>query len=130
MKAIDTNVIARAILGDDAVQSPIAVSTLREPVWISMTVWLELGWVLGTRLGLDRSIVADAIATVLAMESVNTPDRAGLDWAIDRFRAGADWADMIHLLSARGFAGSFVTFDRAITPRAGDAPPLPIQTLA
>jgi hypothetical protein len=37
---------------------------------------------------------------------------------------------MIHLLSARGFAGSFATFDRAIARRAGDMPPLAIETLA
>lgn len=130
MKAIDTNIIARIVLGDDEAQAQQAALILRDPVWISMTVWLELGWVLGRRLGLDREVVADAMATILLIETVHTPDPEGLSWAIERYRAGGDWADMLHLVVARGVADRFVTFDRAILKCAGSGSPVPIETLA
>jgi predicted nucleic-acid-binding protein len=128
VRAVDTNVLARLVLADDHAQCDMAAALLDTPAWITATVWLELGWVLGKRL--DRPRACDALAGVLAMESVHTFDSDGLTWAIDRYRAGADWADVIHLISARGIADSFTTFDRDIGRRVGDTPPLPIETLA
>jgi predicted nucleic-acid-binding protein len=128
VKAVDTNVLARLILQDDPHQTSLAEAILRNPVWVSHTVWVELGWVLAKQLRLDRAIVADALLTVLTIETVHVADREGLLWAIERYRAGADWADAVHLVAARGVADRFVTFDKAI---AGiDLPPLPIETLA
>lgn len=129
MKAVDTNILARLILQDDARQAALAATVMREPVWVSVSVWLELGWVLGKRLKLERAIVADALSTLLTMVSVHVSDRDGIAWAIDRFRDGADWADMIHLIANRDISECFVTFDRSIERIACD-PPLPIETLA
>ena len=130
MKAVDTNVLARLILQDDEQQMMIARRIVGEPVWVSSTVWIELGWVLDRRLGLDRTIVADALQALLMIETIRTADRAGLDWAIERFRAGADWADMVHLVAARGAADSFATFDRGVGSRAGPDSPVVVETLA
>ncbi|WP_066664821.1 MULTISPECIES: type II toxin-antitoxin system VapC family toxin [unclassified Sphingomonas] len=129
MKSVDTNVLARFILGDHPEQGQRAVEILREPVWISFSVWLELGWVLSKRLGLDRAIVADMLGTILTIDTVHAPDSAGLSWAIERYRAGADWSDMIHLICADGIADHFVTFDRALAARAGTNAPLRIETV-
>lgn len=130
MKAVDTNIIARFVLGDDPAQARMAATILGDPVWISLSVWLELGWVLGKRLGIERGIAADMLATILSINTVHTPDPVGLSWAIERYRTGADWGDMVHLLAAGGIAERFVTFDRAIVTQAGVSPPLPIETLA
>ena len=46
MIALDTNVLARWILRDDAEQAEIAESVLSGPCWVGATVFLELGWVL------------------------------------------------------------------------------------
>ena len=127
MRAVDTNVLARLVLADHAAQCDAAAALLETPAWITSTVWLELGWVLGKRL--DRPDVCDALAGILAMETIHTFDSDGLTWAIDRYRAGADWADVIHLISARGIAASFTTFDRDIAKCVGDTPPLTIETL-
>ena len=128
MRAVDTNILARLILQDEPHQARLAEAIVREPVWVSHTVWIELGWVLGKRLRLDHAIVADAMATLLMLETVHVADREGLAWAIERYRAGADWADAVHLVAARGVADRFVTFDRGIARI--DTPPLPIETLA
>lgn len=129
MRAVDTNILARLILADDDPQYRIATTILEGPVWVTATVWLELGWVLGKRLQLDRAVVGDALQTVLMTQTVHTFDHDGMHWAIDRYRAGADWADVVHLVMARGIADSFATFDRGIARFSGDAPPLPIETL-
>lgn len=130
MNAIDTNVLARFILHDDDAQAERAADVLLAPVWVSLTVWLELGWVLGKQLKLQRDIISDALETLLALDTVHTVERSGLLWAVDRFRAGADWADMIHLVAARGSADKFSTFDGQLARRAGAATPVPVETLA
>ncbi|MEH3101765.1 type II toxin-antitoxin system VapC family toxin [Sphingomonas adhaesiva] len=129
MKAVDTNILARIILQDDARQTAIAADILRHPVWISLSVWTELGWLLFKRLKLQRDVVAEALSTLLMMETVRVADAAGLSWAIERFRSGADWADMVHLIAARGAADTFVTFDAGVAPAASGAP-VSVETLA
>lgn len=128
MRAVDTNILARFILADDKRQSAMASDILSAPVWVGLTVWLELGWVLSKRAALSRAMVADAIETLLQLGTIHTADRDGLAWAVTRYRAGADWADMIHLVSARSAADGFVTFDRAIATYAAQSP-LPVETL-
>lgn len=54
MKSVDTNVLVRFILGDDPEQSAQAEAIVKEGVFVPITVLLELGWVLGSRYGLDR----------------------------------------------------------------------------
>jgi predicted nucleic-acid-binding protein len=130
VKAVDTNVLARLILHDDPHQARLAEDMLREPVWISHTVWVELGWVLGKQLRLDRAVVAGSLLAILMLESVHVADRDGLLWAIERYEAGADWADVVHLVASRGVADRFVTFDRGIASSAGANSPLPLETLA
>ena len=130
MRAIDTNVAARFLLNDDEHQTARATAILREPVWIAMTVWLELGWVLSTRIGLDRGMVADALDALLQFDTVHTDDRDGLGWAIARYRAGADWADMVHLVASRAVADAFATFDQRVAADAGRQTPLPVETIA
>ena len=129
MKAVDTNILARLILQDDEEQAATAAAVLGDPVWIAARVWVELGWVLGKRLRIDRNIVCDAMQTLLAMETVHVADREGIAWAIERHRAGVDWADALHLVMAPSVADTFVTFDRDIARRAPDAP-VAIETLA
>ena len=130
MRAVDTNILARFILQDDARQARQAEAILREPVWIAGTVLLELGWVLSRRLGMDRAVVADALSTVLGLDTTHMAYRAMLLWAVERFRAGADWADVVHLVNSRDAADVFVTFDRDLARAAGAQAPIRVDTLA
>ena len=129
MNAVDTNILARYILRDDKAQAERAMNILGAPVWVTLTVWLELGWVLGKQLKLKRDVISDALETLLTLDTIHTADRAGLLWSVDRFRAGADWADMIHLIASRGSAEVFLTFDAQLKRQAGAAAPVRLETI-
>ena len=42
LKSVDTNILARYLLGDDPVQTPIADAILKQEAFVSITVLLEL----------------------------------------------------------------------------------------
>lgn len=130
MRAVDTNVLARLILQDDEGQVRVAEAVVRQPFWITQTVWLELGWLLYKRLKLDRSVVCDALQAIASIETAYTSDASGISWAISQFRRGADWADVVHLTAAGDKADRFSTFDAGIARQIGEASPIPIETLA
>ena len=129
MRAIDTNVALRLIVRDDTEQAEIARTIFQAPVLLSLTVLQEIGWVLMSRYSFARAAAAEALIILLDMESVTVPNEDDVRWAIGRFAAGADFADMIHIVAARP-AERFATFDRALASHAGAEAPLPIETLA
>ena len=84
MKAVDTNVLARYLLNDDPVQSPIATSIMAEPNYVSDTVLVEAAWLLSSRYGFDRAVLAGALADLLeataaasAREAAGAPEADG-----------------------------------------------------
>lgn len=114
VKSVDTNVLARLILADDAVQTPIAEEIVRKGVQVSLTVLLELGWLLGSRAGKSRAEVNLALLKLLENEAIHIEDAAEVHAALELYRRGADLADVIHLVAARG-SEAFVTFDKGVT---------------
>lgn len=129
VRAVDTNILARWLLGDDPEQSALAVQVLREPAYVSLTVLIELGWVLERALKIPRPVAASMLQKVVALENMQVEKRAEVLWAIGRFLQGADWADMMHIVAASGSSPIFTTFDRAIARHAGSDSPVPIETL-
>lgn len=129
LQALDTSVLARFLLGDDSRQFKIAVGLVSEPFWVPQTVLLELGWVLFKALGLPRETVAAMIEQLVRLETGQIENAVGIEWALSRFRDGADWADMIHLAASEGQAVGFATFDQKLARYAGDNPPVLVQTL-
>lgn len=129
VRAVDTNVLARWLLGDDPAQSALAIQILREPAYVSLTVLTELGWVLEKSLKIPRPIVAGMLHKVVEVENVQVEQCNSVLWAIDRFLQGADWADMMHIVAATGAAPVFATFDKAIARKAGSESPVPVETL-
>lgn len=49
--------------------------------------------------------------------------------ALDRYAAGADWADMLHLIDSAG-REAFLTFDRRAGTHAGSETTVPIEIVA
>ena len=129
MRAVDTNVLARWVLGDDDEQAHMAKRVMSEPVWIPLTVLLELGWMLDKPLGLPRATVAAMLRQVVDLETSVVERRPHMIWAIERYQAGGDWADMVHLVAISGHADSFATFDRTLARKAGNDSPVDIETL-
>lgn len=130
MIAVDTNIVLRLVLDDDEAQVQAARALMaRAPIFVSLGVLLETGWVLQSRYRMPRLEVADALALVVSLDRIVVARRTLALWAIDRYRDGADLADMVHLASAAK-VGAFATFDRRIVKDAGPDAPVVIETLA
>jgi predicted nucleic-acid-binding protein len=119
--AVDTNVVVRLLTGDDPDQAARAKALFAaETIWLPKTVMLESEWVLRRLYGLSRAQVAEALTVLAALPNVRCEDEAaivdGLRWAM----AGLDFADALHLASARS-AQAFTTFDTALVRRARSA---------
>ena len=128
MMAVDTNVIVRLVVADDPHQWTLAKQCVAEGVFVPHGVFMEAEWVLRTSYRLPTAWVADALMDLVNLDCVQCDDPDLLRWAIGRYREGADLADMLHLVAARGHAG-LATFDRALPRQAGDDAPTPIEVL-
>lgn len=112
---------------DDPVQAERARALAKEDFRISATVLVETDWVLRSFYGWSRTQRAEAFKILLDFpNAVDIPKYAG--WAVERMKAGADFADMMHVAVAAG-ASSFATFDRKLERRAGPDSPVVVETL-
>jgi predicted nucleic-acid-binding protein len=126
LRAVDTNILARYIMDDDAVQSMLANELLAEPCFVSDTVLVELAWLLLSRYGIKRAMLVVIVRDLLSLPLLEVSDASLILWAVDRFADGADFADMIHLIASRS-ADSFVSFDRSLSKDAGAESPILIE---
>jgi|JI8StandDraft_2_1071088.scaffolds.fasta_scaffold51935_3 predicted nucleic-acid-binding protein len=126
-RSLDTNVIARAVLNDDPVQSPIARRLLAEPAIVLPGVLMEAYWLLSLPHRLSRPGAIAALSSLLDLPTLTVPDREAVLFALERAAAGADFADMLHLALSGG-ADMFSTFDQGIAAHAEGAP-VPVETL-
>lgn len=120
MIGLDTNVLARYIVRDDAQQARAATHliegqcTAQSPGYVGVLVLAELVWVLTAAYRCEKSIVASVIRQILATTELLVEDR-DLAWAALRdFEAhGVDFADCLiaRRNQARGCARTY-TFDR------------------
>jgi predicted nucleic-acid-binding protein len=128
--ALDTNVLARFILEDSAHEWRVAVELIESnSCSVSWSVLMELCWVLERSVRLPRDQVANGLAMIGEIEGIMVPDEQAFAWAIDRYAKGADFADMIHLVSAIAGSSAFACFDRKLSRQAGAEAPLEIRTL-
>ena len=135
MKALDTNVLARFFIDDpdDAEalrQRPGAVAALSGPSLVTVTVLLELEWVMRGFYELPRTEVARVMRALTGIRHIVIEDRAAVLAAIDAFDAGLDFADALHVARSQQ-AAAFATFDRRLARRAGPLalrPPVELLT--
>ena len=119
MRALDTNVLVRALVQDDAAQGRRAeacVST--QPVYVPVTVILELEWVLRSRYGYSPKAIAGAMEKLAVLENAVVGEQAAVVAAARRMRQGWDFADALHHALAAG-CDDFATFDANLARRAG-----------
>ena len=131
MRALDTNVLARFFVDDaDDVQAarqrPAAVAALSERSFVSVTVLLELEWVMRGFYELPTKDISRVLRALASIEHVTIEDRDAVLAALDAVDKGLDFADALHIArSAR--AARFATFDQRLAKRAkglGLAPPV------
>lgn len=118
MRALDTNVLVRALVQDDAVQAQRAQAFLgAQTVYIPVTVVLELEWVLRSRYGYSPRSIADALEKLAILENAVVGEQSAVVSAAGKLRHGWDFADALHLALSAG-CDDFATFDSALARRA------------
>lgn len=112
--AADTNVLVRAVMGDDPVQASAAARALHEAdlIAIAMPALCEFVWVLLRVYGMQRIDVANAIRTLLGVAKVQV-NRAAVHAGLQVLEAGGDFADGVIAFEGQWLGGqTFVSFDK------------------
>lgn len=127
MIALDTNVLVRFLVEDDAVQTAKAAALMEKAVsdkatlFVSDVVLCETVWVLTSRYGFSRVEVAAVLRRVLDADHLSFQAPSQYARALDAFSNGkGDFADYVireHCLAAGCTA--VATFDQALLKEAG-----------
>ena len=110
----DTNVLVRAAVGDDALQSAKAIETLRKATLIAVptTVLCEFSWVLGSGYKRSKSAIASAIRALIDTPNVRT-NISAVEAGLEMMAAGGDFADGVIAQEGTWLgAEEFVSFDK------------------
>jgi predicted nucleic-acid-binding protein len=115
---VDTNIWARALLGDDPGQSSrarqaLAAARSKEGVFVPLVVLAELSWVLRAA-GWERERVLKALESLLHTRGVTTEAPHIVEAAVDATRQGGRGGFADHVIAQVGFANGCreaLTFD-------------------
>jgi predicted nucleic-acid-binding protein len=113
MIALDTNILVRLLLNDDAAQCKQARDLLNRPAIYTAppTVILELVWVLESE-DFSRDEILQGLRTLLGLPNFKPKSFEALCHAIKWYESGMDFGDALHLALSEGDE-AFVTFDKA-----------------
>ena len=119
MIGLDTNVLVRYIMQDDAKQAKLASElmealTVDEPGFIPVVAIIELVWVLSSSFALVRNQVVQVLEVLLQTKEVQV-ENAEVVWrAVRLYRASAaDFADcLIERSAAAAGCARTMSFDR------------------
>ncbi len=119
MTGLDTSVIVRFLMKDDAEQAALTTKVFAEfttaaPGFVCREVLVELVWVLQKIYRLPRTDIAHAIEGLLGAREIVVESADQVAVAVDRLRkSGAGFADQMIALAGQGAGcGKTVTFDR------------------
>lgn len=127
MLAIDANVVVRYLTGDHPEQAARARAVIDNgPVFVPITVLLEVEWVLRSAYGYRASQRVQALVAFAGLRTVNLENPPTAARAFEAMEAGMDFADALHL-AASDDCEAFLTFDKAFAKAAGAFGGLPIR---
>jgi predicted nucleic-acid-binding protein len=114
MIALDTNILARFLLKDDAAQFKQARDLLARPDIYTAppTVMLELVWVLES-CDYARDEILQGLRALLGLPNFKPKSFEALCHALKWYEAGMDFGDALHLALSTGDE-VFVSFDKAL----------------
>ena len=127
MRAVDANVLIRALTGDDPVHRRMAREFIRVSgsVWVSHVVLIETVWVLDSVYGCEKRQLVEALGRILDNKELALEDPAVVRAALTLFRSKAKvgFSDCMVLERARS-AGHLplATFDKALGKAEGAHP--------
>ncbi len=121
MKGLDTNVLVRLLVGDDAAQTKRVANLLQsaervgERFFVSNLVLLELAWVLDSAYGCTRAEVLEALERLTMMPVLHIDNLDVVHRAIAQGHKGKqDIADLlIGCCAAANGCTAVLTFDKA-----------------
>jgi predicted nucleic-acid-binding protein len=112
--SVDTNVLARAVLQDDAVQARAATKVLEEAslIAVSLPCLCELVWILLRGAQQPKERVAIAVRSLLDTKNV-AMNRPAVEAGLALLEAGGDFADGVIAYEGSWLGGeTFVSFDK------------------
>ena len=112
--AVDTNVLVRAVVRDDAAQARVAAKVLTDAklVAVALPCLCEFVWVLRKIYGLETEDIAAAIRALLAAANVQV-NRPAVEAGLSMFEANGDFADGVIAYEGNWLGGeTFVSFDK------------------
>ena len=118
MIALDTNLLARLLLQDDAAHHA-RVKTLLESDQVftaPVTVFLELVWVLEAN-DCAPTDIERGLNLLLGLNNFKPPQAGAVQAALSRYAQGMDFADALHLALSTS-DDAFMTFDKAFVRKA------------
>jgi predicted nucleic-acid-binding protein len=121
MAALDTNILVRYLVEDDAQQLATVKKLIRaalragETLFVPITVMLELEWVLRANFKFDKAQVTAILASLLASAELSFESESAAEIALALYKkVTADFSDCVHIALAH-IAGEspLWTFDKA-----------------
>ena len=122
MRAVDTNVLLRLLLGDHPRQCAAAKAFVAPGAWVHLVTLAETVWVLESNYGLARDQLVTAVELLLDQQSLSVQEPEVVKAALTRFgnRAGVSFSDCLILEGARKAGHLPVgTFDRDLAKVEG-----------
>ena len=111
--AVDTSVLIRAVVRDDAKQAAVAVKVLRDAdlIAVALPCLCEFVWVLLRVYDFQPADIAGAIRALMAAANVEM-NRPAVERGLSMLDAGGDFADGVIAYEASWLGGeTFVSFD-------------------
>jgi predicted nucleic-acid-binding protein len=120
MAALDTNVLVRFLVQDDAAQSALAIKLIEAcldeggTLFIPISVTVELEWVLRSTFQFAKDAVVRTLSALLSSAELSFQDEHALEVALLLYRKEtADFADCVHIaLASQAGEQPLWTFDK------------------
>ena len=130
MLGIDTNVVVRLVVADDAEQTARARKLIEqalsreEPVLVSLLVLLECEWVLRSRYGFSRGALLDIFRALLEARELSFEDEPALEEALFNWKdSSCGFSDCLIAAHNRQMeCRATATFDGKAARRPGIVP--------
>lgn len=127
MAALDTNVLVRYLVQDDAAQHRAADIMIEaallegKPLFVPISVTLELEWVLRSRYRFEKAAFELLLARLLEADELLFESEPAIESALSLYQQGsADFADALHASLAHAAGQTPLwTFDKAAAQLAG-----------
>ena len=130
MRAIDTNMVVRYLTNDDPAQAARARAAVDgDEVFVPTSILLKSEWVLRSGgYGFTADCILEALRDFACLPTVTLENPRCVERAFEWARAGLDFADALHLSSARG-CREMLRFDRRFAKVAARISDIKVVTI-